>query len=147
MFFPVGRAMEALRDRRVDFVAGPAHATLSAFPLAGAKLLAALSRHTFWVLVLRSDLGVQPGDVAAVKGLRIGAAPGPGRRPAPVAGRGGHRPSAGRRGASSGTGSGEPGCPSASMPPKPGGGINRWVLGQCDGSRSGGAEWDRQRGA
>ena len=27
MVFPVGRAMEALRDRRVDFVAGPAHAT------------------------------------------------------------------------------------------------------------------------
>ena len=43
----------------------------------GAKLLAALSQHTFWLLVLRSDLGVQPGDVAAVKGLRIGAAPGP----------------------------------------------------------------------
>ena len=78
MVFPVGRAMEALRDRRVDFVAGPAHATLSAFPgWQGAKLLAALSRHTFWVLVLRSGLGVRPGDVAAVKGLRIGAAPGP----------------------------------------------------------------------
>ena len=78
MVFPVGRAMEALRDRRVDFVAGPAHATLSAFPCwHGAKLLAALSQHTFWLLVVRSDLGVQPGDVAAVKGLRIGAAPGP----------------------------------------------------------------------
>ena len=78
MVFPVGRAMEALRDGRVDFVAGPAHATLSAFPdWQGAKLLAALSRHTFWVLVLRSSLGARPGDVAAVKGLRIGAAPGP----------------------------------------------------------------------
>lgn len=78
MVFPVGRAMEALRDGRVDFVAGPAHATLSAFPgWQGAKLLAALSQHTFWLLVLRSDLGAQPGDVAAVKGLRIGAAPGP----------------------------------------------------------------------
>ena len=78
MVFPVGRAMDALRDGGVDFVAGPAHATLSAFPgWQGAKLLAALSQHTFWVLVLRSGLGVQPGDVAAVKGLRIGAAPGP----------------------------------------------------------------------
>ena len=78
MVFPVGRAMGALRDRRVDFVAGPAHATPSVFPgWQGAKLLAALSQHTFWVLVLRSSLGVQPGDVAAVKGLRIGAAPGP----------------------------------------------------------------------
>ena len=78
MVFPVGRAMEALRGGGVDFVAGPAHATLSAFPgWQGAKLLAALSQHTFWVLVLRSGLGVQPGDAAAVKGLRIGAAPGP----------------------------------------------------------------------
>ena len=78
MVFPVGRAMEALRDRRVDFVAGPAHATLSAFPgWQGAKLLVALSQHTFWLLVLRSDLEVRPGDVAAAKGLRIGAAPGP----------------------------------------------------------------------
>ena len=78
MVFPVGRAMQALRDGDIDFVAGPAHATLSAFPgWQGAKLLAALSQHTFWLLVLRADMGVQPGDVAAVKGLRIGAAPGP----------------------------------------------------------------------
>ena len=78
MVSPVPRAMEALRDGGVDFVAGPAHATLSAFPgWQGAKLLAALSQHTFWLLVLRSSLGIQPGDVAAIKGLRIGAAPGP----------------------------------------------------------------------
>ena len=32
MVFPVGRAMQALRDGDIDFVAGPAHATLSAFP-------------------------------------------------------------------------------------------------------------------
>lgn len=81
MVFPVGRAMQALRDGGedgVDLVAGPAHAALSAFPgWQGAKLLAALSQHTFWVLVLRSSLGVEPGDVSALKGLRIGAAPGP----------------------------------------------------------------------
>ena len=78
MVFPIGRAMEALRDGSIDFVAGPAHATLSAFPgWQGAKLLAALSQHTFWVLVLRSGLRARPGDVSAVKGLRIGAAPGP----------------------------------------------------------------------
>ena len=78
MVFPIGKAMEAMRDGRIDFVAGPAHATLSAFPgWQGAKLLAALSQHTFWVLVMRSSLGVQPGDVASLKGLRIGAAPGP----------------------------------------------------------------------
>ena len=78
MVFPIPKAMAALREGHVDFVAGPAHATLSAFPgWEGAKLLAALSQHTFWVLVLRSDLEVTPGDVDAVKGLRIGAAPGP----------------------------------------------------------------------
>ena len=78
MIFPVGRAMRALRDGDVDFVAGPAHAAVSAFPdWEGATLLAALSQHTFWLLVLRSNLGIQPGDVAALKGLRIGAAPGP----------------------------------------------------------------------
>ena len=75
---PAGRAMQALRDGAVDFVAGPAHATLLAFPeWRGARLLAALSQHTYWLLVLRSGLGVLPGDVSAVKGLRIGAAPGP----------------------------------------------------------------------
>ncbi|MDE2685622.1 MAG: ABC transporter substrate-binding protein [Chloroflexota bacterium] len=78
MVFPVGRAMQALRDGDVDFVAGPAHPTLSAFPgWEGAKLLAALSQHTFWLLVMRSDLEVAPGDVNAIRGLRIGAAPGP----------------------------------------------------------------------
>lgn len=78
MVFPIPRAMESLRDGSIDFVAGPAHATLSAFPdWQGAKLLAALSQHTFWVLVMRSGLKAAPGDVEAVKGLRIGAAPGP----------------------------------------------------------------------
>ena len=78
MVFPIPKAMEGLRDGSIDFVAGPAHATLSAFPgWQGAKLLAALSQHTFWVLVMRADLEVQPGDVEAVKGRRIGAAPGP----------------------------------------------------------------------
>ena len=78
MVFPIARAMEGLREGSIDFVAGPAHATLSAFPgWQGAKLLTALSQHTFWVLVMSADLGVQPGDVEAVKGRRIGAAPGP----------------------------------------------------------------------
>ena len=70
--------MEALRANELDFVAGPAHAALTAFPdWRGAKLLAALAQKTYWLLVLRSDIGAAPGDVQAVKGLRIGAAPGP----------------------------------------------------------------------
>ncbi len=78
LLFPVTRTMEALRDNYLDFVAGAAHATLTAFPeWRGAKLIAALAQKTYWLLILRSDLGADRGDVQAVKGLRIGAAPGP----------------------------------------------------------------------
>src|SRR5213593_2430670 len=73
-------AVTALRDGGVDFVAGGAHTTLLAFPQwRGAKLLVTLSQGTPWLLVLRADLPARRGDVAAVKGLRIGAAPGPDR--------------------------------------------------------------------
>jgi ABC-type nitrate/sulfonate/bicarbonate transport system substrate-binding protein len=78
LLFPVPETMAALRDGRLDFVAGAAHATLSAFPRwEGAKLLAALAQGMYWLLVVRADLGVARGDLAAVKGLRLGAAPGP----------------------------------------------------------------------
>ncbi|MBI4492496.1 MAG: ABC transporter substrate-binding protein [Chloroflexi bacterium] len=78
LLFPVPKTMEALRDGALDFVAGAAHAPLHAFPdWKGARLLCALSQHMYWFLVLRSDLGARRGDLQAVKGLRIGAAPGP----------------------------------------------------------------------
>jgi NitT/TauT family transport system substrate-binding protein len=77
LVFPVPRAMTALRDGALDFVAGAAHATLMAFPeWQGARLLAALAQRMYWLLVLRSDLGARRGEVDRVKGLRIGAAPG-----------------------------------------------------------------------
>lgn len=78
LMFPVTKAMEALRDGTYAFVGGAAHAPLHAFPdWNGAKLLCALAQHMYWFLVLRADLGAKRGDVAAVKGLHIGAAPGP----------------------------------------------------------------------
>ncbi len=78
LLFPATKTMEALRDGRLDFVAGAAHVTLSAFPeWKGAKLLAALAQRMYWLLVLRADLGAKRGEIQAVKGLRIGAAPGP----------------------------------------------------------------------
>jgi NitT/TauT family transport system substrate-binding protein len=78
LVYPVPKAMKALREGELDFVAGSAHATLTAFPnWDGAKLLVALAQHMYWFLVLRSDLHAKRGDVNAVKGLRIGAAPGP----------------------------------------------------------------------
>lgn len=77
LFFPVPKMMEALRDGEFDFVAGSAHATLMAFPeWKGAKLLVALAQRMYWLLILRSDLKAKRGEVGAVKGLRIGAAPG-----------------------------------------------------------------------
>lgn len=78
LLFPVPRTMEALRDGALDFVAGSAHATLTAFPdWQGARLLAALAQRTYWLLVLRADLHAARGDLAAVRGRSIGAAPGP----------------------------------------------------------------------
>src|SRR5437016_3140076 len=78
LLFPVPKTMEGLRDGALDYVAGAAHATLSAFPeWRGARLLAALAQRMYWLLVLRADLHARSGDLSAVKGLRIGAAPGP----------------------------------------------------------------------
>ncbi len=72
--------VNALRDGAVDFVAGGAHTTLLAFPQwQGAKLVVTLSQGTPWLLVLRADLPARRGDLTAVRGLRIGAAPGPDR--------------------------------------------------------------------
>lgn len=77
LLFPIPKTFEALRDGALDFVVGSAHATLLAFPdWQGAKLLAACGQHTYWFLVIRSDLHPQHGDLSIVKGLRIGAAPG-----------------------------------------------------------------------
>lgn len=77
LFFPVPKLMEALRDGMFDLVAGAAHAVLTAFPgWEGARLLAALAQRMYWLLVLRADLKAKRGDLGAVKGLRIGAAPG-----------------------------------------------------------------------
>lgn len=75
---PSLEAVQALRDGVVDFVAGGAHTMLLAFPRwQGAKLVVTLSQGTPWLLVLRADLPARRGDIGAVKGLRIGAAPGP----------------------------------------------------------------------
>ncbi len=77
LLYPVTGTMAALRDGELDFVAGAAHATLTAFPnWQGARLLAALAQHMYWFLVLRQDLGAGRGEIEKIRGLRIGAAPG-----------------------------------------------------------------------
>jgi NitT/TauT family transport system substrate-binding protein len=76
LIFPVDRAYEALRDGAIDFVGGAAHGALAAFTeWRGVKLLGALSQGMYWLLVMRTELGIARGDLAALRGRRIGAAP------------------------------------------------------------------------
>jgi ABC-type nitrate/sulfonate/bicarbonate transport system substrate-binding protein len=76
LIFPVDRAYQALRDGDIDFVGGAAHGALAAFTeWRGVKLLGALAQGMYWFLVMRAELGIARGDLAALKGRRIGAAP------------------------------------------------------------------------
>ncbi len=76
LIFPVDKTLEVMRDGEIDFVAGSAHSTPHAFPeWQGAKLLGSLAQGMYWFLILRADLGAKKGDIEAIKGLRIGAAP------------------------------------------------------------------------
>ena len=76
LIFPVDKCYQALRDGEVDLIGGSAHAVLSAFPRwEGAKLLCALSQGMYWFLVMRADEGHARGDLGAVRGKKIGAAP------------------------------------------------------------------------
>jgi len=78
LIYPVTKTYEELREGRLDFVGGAAHAALYAFKdWAGAKLLCALAQRMYWFLVVRKDLNARRGDLSVVRGLRIGAAPGP----------------------------------------------------------------------
>jgi ABC-type nitrate/sulfonate/bicarbonate transport system substrate-binding protein len=78
LLYAVTKTYEELREGRLDFVGGASHAALYAFKdWNGGRLLCALGQHMYWFLVLRKDLNARKGDLHSVKGLRIGAAPGP----------------------------------------------------------------------
>ena len=78
LIYPVTRTYEELREGKLDFVGGAAHAALYAFKdWQGARIVCALAQHMYWFLVVRSDLNPARGDLSVVKGLSIGAAPGP----------------------------------------------------------------------
>lgn len=75
--FPAPACYAALRDGEVDLVAGSAHLPLTAYhDWRDVKLLCALSQGMYWFLVMRASLQVARGDLGAVKGRRIIAAPG-----------------------------------------------------------------------
>jgi len=76
LIFPVDKCYAALHEGRIDFVGGSAHSALAAFPhWDGVKLLCAQAQGMYWFLIMRADLNVARGDISAVKGKRIGAAP------------------------------------------------------------------------
>jgi NitT/TauT family transport system substrate-binding protein len=76
LIFPVDKAYQSLRDGGVHFIGGSAHSALAAFPeWKGCKLLCAQGQGMYWFLVMRADLKPARGDLAIVKGRRIGAAP------------------------------------------------------------------------
>jgi ABC-type nitrate/sulfonate/bicarbonate transport system substrate-binding protein len=76
MIYPVDKCYAAMRDGAVEFVGGSAHSALAAFPeFQGVKLLGAQAQGMYWFLILHKDFGAKRGDIAAVKGRSIGAAP------------------------------------------------------------------------
>ena len=76
LVYPVTKTYEKLREGQLDLVGGAAHAPLYAFKdWRGCRLLCALAQNMYWFLVVRKDAGAT--KLADVKGLRIGAAPGP----------------------------------------------------------------------
>jgi len=76
LIYPVTRTCEELREGRLDFVGGAAHAPLYAFrDWQGCRLLCALAQNMYWFLVTQKKLDIR--KLSEVKGLRIGAAPGP----------------------------------------------------------------------
>ena len=78
LLYPVTKTYEDLREGKLDFVGGASHAVLYAFKdWEGAKLLCALAQNMYWFLIVGNKFSPRKGDLSSVKGLRIGAAPGP----------------------------------------------------------------------
>jgi ABC-type nitrate/sulfonate/bicarbonate transport system substrate-binding protein len=76
MIYPVDKCYAAMRDGAVEFVGGSAHSALAAFPeFQGVKLLGAQAQGMYWFLILHKDFAARRGDISAVKGRSIGAAP------------------------------------------------------------------------
>jgi NitT/TauT family transport system substrate-binding protein len=73
---PADSTYAALQSGAVHLVGAEAHAALAVFPnWSGVKLICAQSQGMYWFLVMRSDLMIERGDLASVRGRRIAAAP------------------------------------------------------------------------
>src|SRR5260370_3919775 len=72
---PVEHALAAMKDGSLELVGCSAHLLVAGFPeWRGVKLLCAQSQGMYWFLVMRADLCIGRGDLAALKGRNIGAA-------------------------------------------------------------------------
>lgn len=79
-FEQAAKELVALRDGEIDLASVGAHHPLSLFKdWKGAKLLMAVGQRTPWTLIVRADLKVQRGEFNQLRGLKIGAAPEPGK--------------------------------------------------------------------
>lgn len=75
MMVPVENALGAMREGNIEFIGCSAHLLVAGFPeWRGVKLLCAQSHGMYWFLVMRANLGIGRGDLAALKGCSIGAA-------------------------------------------------------------------------
>ena len=76
MIVPVENALAAMREGSIELIGCSAHLLVAGFPeWRGVKLICAQSHGMYWFLVMRADLGIGCGDLAALKGRSIGAAP------------------------------------------------------------------------
>jgi ABC-type nitrate/sulfonate/bicarbonate transport system substrate-binding protein len=75
MIVPVEDALTAMREGSIHFIGCSAHLLVAGFPeWRGVKVLCAQSHGMYWFLVMRSDLAIGRGDLAALKDYNIGAA-------------------------------------------------------------------------
>jgi NitT/TauT family transport system substrate-binding protein len=64
-----------MREGSIELIGCSAHLLVAGFPeWRGVKLICAQSHGMYWFLVMRADLGIGRGDLAALKGRSIGAA-------------------------------------------------------------------------
>jgi NitT/TauT family transport system substrate-binding protein len=76
LIVPIETAFEGIRAGTVHFLGGSAHLMVGGFPeWEGIKLICAQSQGMYWFLVVRADRAPARGDLAGLRGLRIGAAP------------------------------------------------------------------------